>query len=117
MLVPGSEELLRDTDYQHGLRRIEQSLRDEGVKVSSVVELRESAGGGWHYGEFFVQITPALTLVGIVVGAWLNSRAGRTVRVKVGDIEAEASTPAQVLELLERAQQLKERNEPKRIIP
>ena len=38
----------------------------------------------------FIQfIGPA---VGLVVGAWLQSKAGRKVRIKIGDVEVEATT-------------------------
>lgn len=43
----------------------------------------------------------------MVVGAWLKGRAGRKVRLKVGDIEVEASTQAEVDVLVVKALNLK----------
>jgi hypothetical protein len=49
------------------------------------------------------------------VGAWLHARYGRKARIKIGDIEVEAQTGKEVEQLLERAQDFKNRNEPKKI--
>jgi hypothetical protein len=61
-------------------------------------------------------VTPALCTA---VGAWLGSRNGRKVRIKVGDIEAEAQTREDVEKLLERArgiqQEIQERNQPPKV--
>ena len=42
--------------------------------------------------------------IGSIVVAWLNGRAGRKVRLKVGDTEVEARTVDEVKQLLEFAQ-------------
>jgi hypothetical protein len=47
-------------------------------------------------------------VVGAVVGAWLHARYGRKVRLKIGDVEAEAQTVEQVEELLSRAEEFQE---------
>jgi hypothetical protein len=43
---------------------------------------------------------PGLTAL---AGAWLQARFGRKVRIKIGDIEAEASSLEEVRELLEQS--------------
>ncbi len=50
-----------------------------------------------------------------VVGAWLHARYARKVRLKVGNIEAEAPTVKEVERLLDRAQDIQQRNQPKAI--
>jgi hypothetical protein len=47
------------------------------------------------------------------VGAWLNARYGRKVRLEIGDIKAEASTVKEVEALLALAQDTQRRNQPK----
>jgi hypothetical protein len=55
------------------------------------------------------------------LGAWLGSRNGRKVRLKIGDIEAEAQTREDVEALLARAQeiqqQIAQRNQQPKLIP
>ncbi|CAB3774135.1 hypothetical protein [Paraburkholderia humisilvae] len=41
-------------------------------------------------------------------GAWLQGRAGRTLRLKVGEVEVEARTMDEIDELLRRAKALQE---------
>jgi hypothetical protein len=49
------------------------------------------------------------------VAAWLHGRSGRKVRLKVGEIEAEAQTVKKVKKLLKQAEKLQQRNQPKAI--
>jgi hypothetical protein len=65
---------------------------------------------------------PALSAAaGTALGAWLGARSGRRVRVKIGDIEAEAHTREEVETLLARAQeiqqQIAQRNQQPKVIP
>jgi hypothetical protein len=65
-----------------------------------------------------VAVVPALCAA---LGAWLGSRNGRKVRIKIGDIEAEAQTREDVEALLARAQeiqqQIAQRNQAPKVIP
>jgi hypothetical protein len=59
--------------------------------------------------EVVVHLAPtAGPVIGTIVGAWLQGRFGRKVRLKAGDVEIEAQTPQQVDALLSRLQQLRE---------
>ena len=49
------------------------------------------------------------------IGTWLATRAGRKVKIKVGDVEIEASNADEIKDLLAQAQAFKQANEPKRI--
>lgn len=91
-------------EHQRDLRRVEQGLRDAGVQVAPRGLARKGADFGFQLsGEFMVLVTtlgvPALTFL----GAWVQARFGRKVRIKVGEVEVEASTPKEVEHLLEKA--------------
>ncbi len=51
--------------------------------------------------------------LGAALGAWLHARYGRKVRLKIGEIEAEAQTPEEVEKLIAEALVIQERNAPK----
>lgn len=76
-------------------------LKEQGIKFSERVYVRDAVDGGMTaLGEFMFWGkelgVPAIT--GIC--GWLAARQGRKVRVKMGDIEAEAGSVEQVKELL-----------------
>jgi hypothetical protein len=54
-------------------------------------------------------------MLGTAVGAWLHAKYGRKVRLKIGDIEAEAQTMQEVETLLNKAQEIQRRNQPQLI--
>jgi hypothetical protein len=58
-------------------------------------------------------VTALGPVIGGVAGAWFHARYGRKVRLKVGELEAEAQTIEEVEKLLERAQEIQQRNQPK----
>lgn len=50
-------------------------------------------GGGGYIGELIIPFSHIVApVVGVIIGAWLQSRSGRKVRVKIGDNEIEATT-------------------------
>jgi len=59
-------------------------------------------------------VTVLAAPLGAALGVWLKERYGRKVRLKVGDIEAEAGTTEEIEKLLARAQELQasQRTEP-----
>ena len=70
------------------------------------------------YADYIIKLSAAVgPAIGTALGAWLHARYGRKVRIKVGDIEAEAQTPEELEKLLDKVQEIRERNEPKRILP
>ena len=68
-------------------------------------------------GDFLIKVFQGLGSLGLggIVGAWLQAKHGRKVRVKIGDIEAEAQTAAEVEKLLARAQEMQKSNQSKLI--
>ncbi len=104
------------------LQQLYESMRSQGVDVSDLRKfgsINFGAGIHWEFlNGFIAHLAPTVVpILGTVLGAWLNARYGRKVRVKIGDIEAEARTPEELERLLEKAQKIRERNEPKRILP
>ena len=60
-------------------------------------------------GEFIITPVPMLgPMFGTVLGAWLQARYGRKVRVKFDDVEIEAQSPEQVETLLARLEGLRQ---------
>jgi len=118
-LIPAANDLpLHSAKYQRQRREFAESLESSGLKISVTIELIEAAGGGTpttYLGDFVIQLihSPGLGLVGAALGAWLHARYGRKVRLRIGEIEAEAQTVAEVEKLLKRVEEFQQRNEPK----
>jgi hypothetical protein len=62
-----------------------------------------------HLGSFIKQIAQHGHQIGVIVCACLCAKYGRKVRLKVGDIEAEAQTEKQVRNLLILADEFQQR--------
>ncbi len=113
-------------EYQEGLWDLDMRLSSLGLDVSSraisntpkVSKKRRLRDGtlkrvkpsarkyhvGVHLGAFAIKASSAsVTALAAVLGAWLNARYGRKVRLKVGQIEAEAQSVEEVERLLESA--------------
>ncbi|WP_232491763.1 hypothetical protein [Novosphingobium kaempferiae] len=58
-------------------------------------------------GDYFIMITPIATALIAAAGAWFASKSGRKVRLRVGDVEAEASTIQEVELLVKRGFELR----------
>lgn len=113
-LIPGPDDAELETlEYQGELQRFEEALKKEGLDVAARTLTRKGAGfSSTLMGEFFIALQSlknAGPFITIVV-AWTAGRSTRKVRLKVGDIEVEAHTKAEVLELVEKAQQIQKDN-------
>ncbi len=79
------------------------------MKVSAKIESIHAAAGtteAVYLGEFILKLVGAGGLgLGTVIGAWLQAKYGRKVRLKVGETEAEAQTVEEAGTLLKLAQQ------------
>jgi hypothetical protein len=101
-------------EYQQGLRAFEKVFNDQGVPIDSNCALAKMAGGPFLSGEFVLKLAATVgPVLGTAVGAWLHARYGRRVRLKIGEIEAEAQTVAEVENLLKRAGEFQQRNQHK----
>lgn len=114
MISAETDPPLHSPEYQQGLEGVVSSLGAQGVKVSSLVDLEESAGstGTPLLGTFTIELAkaagPTLAAVGVAVAAWVQGRYGRKARLKIGDIEAEARTVEEVEKLISRAKKFRQ---------
>ena len=94
---------------QSAFGRYRQFLRMSGVEVSTPMYYHGADEAGGYLGEFIIPLAqatrPPLTTV---VTAWLGGRAGRTVRLSIGEGQAEARSMAEAESFLRGAQQLLE---------
>ena len=110
-LVPEADEApVFSHEFQAEFRNVKASFSENGVQVETPFMALDSADAVSGYtGELltsFIQFVGPV--VGVVVGAWLQSKAGRKVRIKIGDVEIEASTKnsltkAELEKILQRA--------------
>lgn len=92
---------------QAALRKVVSAIRENHVKVDAPVMALDSAEAvGGFTGEIAVLVQAVSPILTGILGAWLQSKAGRKVRLKVGDIEVEARTVEEADQLLQRAQAL-----------
>lgn len=108
---------LVNREYQKELADFYKSLRAAGIQCSSQPFAFDAAdGGGGLSGEFTLMASAIASFVtggAGVLGAWLHARYGRKVRLKIGEIEAEAQTVAEVEKLLKHAEEFQQRNQAK----
>ena len=115
-LIPASDDApLRSAEYQEQLSTFHDALATGGLEPSSKQQLNESFGAATVYlGEFGVVLGKSLaTILPAAIGAWLHAKYGRKVRLKIDDIEVEAQTVEEVEQLLARAEEIQQRNQPK----
>jgi hypothetical protein len=103
-------------EYQADMGKVFTAFHNEGIKIKKTfftLDAVDAVGGAT--GEFlaFAKILGPATVA--AVGVWLAGRNGRKVKIKVGEIEAEANSVEQLDEVLERVGRIKRDNEPKRI--
>jgi len=88
--------------YQRELRQFYSLARAEGGKISAVTFTTDGADGGDGFvGEFLVPCTSiAGSTLGAAASAWLQGRAGRRLRLTMGDVEVEATSTGELYGLL-----------------
>ena len=94
-LVPEADEPpVFSHDFQAEFRSLKTSLSQDGVEAEAPFMALDSADAVSGYtGELLIPFIQFVgPVVGVVVGAWLQSKAGRKVRIKIGDVEIEATT-------------------------
>lgn len=105
-----SDPALRDPALQQELRDIEGKIRREDPGLRPQFGMQKAVdGGSWLTGEFATLVTVFGPVLGVTLVAWLQGRAGRKVKLKIGDTEAEARTPEEVERLLATALAHKEK--------
>jgi len=104
--VPGPEDrALGGDDYQHELGDLLAVLRSEKVLITTRMQFRDAVGAdAIGLGQFSIEALKVLgPLASAAFGAWLHKRYGRKVRIKIGEIEAEAQSVAEIEQLLQQA--------------
>ncbi|SOE96820.1 hypothetical protein SAMN05414139_09833 [Burkholderia sp. D7] len=110
--APGDEASF-SPGYQTELRQFYSLARAEGGKISAVTFTTDRADGGDGFvGEFMIPCTPAAgpTLIA-AAGAWLQGRAGRRLRLTMGDTEVEGTSAGEPYALLNLTMAVTERHE------
>jgi hypothetical protein len=108
ILIPASDEPpFSELRHLHEKRLIKRQVIAElttqarfGADIASTLSLMAQKG---------------LPPLAAAIGTWLATRAGRKVKIKVGDVEVEASNAEEVKDLLDQAQAFRQGSEPKRI--
>jgi len=97
--------------YQRELRQFYSLARAEGSKISAVTFTTDRADGGdGLVGEFLVPFTPvAGSILTAATSAWLQGRAGRRLRLTMGDVEVEATSAGELYGLLNLTMAVSER--------
>ncbi len=97
------EPPISDKETQQQLSQFGIGLRTENLHFSQrALALDAVDAHGYPLAEFVLKDlgVPAVTAVATLAGVWINARLGRKVRVKAGEIEAEASTVEEAERLL-----------------
>jgi hypothetical protein len=103
-------------EYQAEMGKVFTAFHSEGIKIQTTAFAMDAVDAvGGATGEFlaFAKILGPATIA--AVGGWLAGRNGRKVKIKVGEIEAEANSVKQLDEVLERVEKINRDHEPKRI--
>ena len=94
--------------YQRELRQLEQGLRDTGAQIAPQALMRKNMGGSALLtGDFLIVVQTLGPAAFTFLGVWIQSRLGRKVRIKIGDIEVEAASAKEAERLLEKARMLR----------
>jgi hypothetical protein len=111
VLLPAQDDFRIASDaLQSAIGKFRRYLRVCGVEVSTPMfyQATDAAAGG-YIGEFIVPLPHAIRPpLATIVSAWLQERAGRTVRLSVGEGEAVARSTEQAAIFLWRAHRLRE---------
>lgn len=103
-------------DYQAAFDRLLERLEGDGAQVVPRFSIQATSGfSGSLTGEFVVLMRTFGPTAITALATWLVARTGRKVRVKIGEIEAEAKTAGELEKLLLLVQRVQRENEPKRI--
>jgi hypothetical protein len=112
-LVPSSDEGdIKAPLLQSDMVEFENGLRAASIECSPVVGFQKSTGTEpWLIGQFVFNVLPYFSGVLPLLGIWVQARYGRKVRIKVGDIEVEATSVDEVRKLLKAAKLMRDDEE------
>ncbi|PHY18474.1 hypothetical protein [Caulobacter sp. BP25] len=101
-----------DAAFQAELGAVTKALRDAGVPFTQTIFTMDAAEGHGYALPEIIMASATLGAVAIpalkeVLVAWIQGRNGRRTRLKVGDIEAEGRTDAEVEKLMKIASEFR----------
>lgn len=101
---------INDPEIQKQFGQASRILSEAGICYSVRGMAFDSVNTpGYGLGEFIIPLAQTVgPVVGVIVGAWLKERFGRKVRIKVGEIEAEATSVDEVTRLLAKIEEFRE---------
>jgi hypothetical protein len=106
LLRAPDDTCVNEPEFQNELREFSRSLHAAGAIFSQRAMAFDSVEAlGYPLAEFVIKtLAPAvIPAAAAVCGAWVQARYGRRVRLKIGDVEAEGRTTAEVEDLLKQA--------------
>jgi hypothetical protein len=95
-------------EYQVSIGEVFTAFENEGIKIQPrafAMDAVDAVGGAT--GEFIAFATVLGPAIVAALGGWLAGRNGRKVKIKVGEIEAEANSVKELDEVLERVGKIK----------
>lgn len=99
---------------QAHLQSVIDDLRANSIEVrASFMRLDSVDAVGGFTGEIAVLLKAVGPVLGGILGAWLQSKAGRKVRLKDGDLEVEARKVEEIRQLLDMAAEQRAKKEQK----
>jgi len=100
----------KSDDYQSELRNLGLSLRANGLEIRDVGSHAVGAGCGPEIsGEWRVKLDATVgPILGAPIGSWLQARRGRTVRLTIGEIEADVRTVDELVSVVKIARSYEE---------
>jgi hypothetical protein len=113
------EPTVREPESREQLQWLYEGLQAAGITEQHQMDFRDAVGGPVDLlAHFVVPIAQiVIPVLGGVLGGWLQGRAGRKVRLKTRDIEAEARTPEEVEKLLLLAEKVRQDSASKSVTP
>lgn len=102
-MIPSPEDASwRSNDYQSELRDLGSTLRAGGLEIHDLsCHPASKQATSPVYGEWSVPLCASLApILETPVGSWLQAKRGRTVRMKIGEIEADVRTVAELIKVI-----------------
>jgi hypothetical protein len=91
----------RSADYQSELRNLGLTLKADGLEIRDVGLNSARSGCTSVSGEWRIPLSPTLgPALEAPVGSWLQGRRGRTVRLIIGETEADVRTIDELVNLI-----------------
>ena len=101
-------------EHQASIGKVFTAFDNEGIKIQPrafAMDAVDAVGGAT--GEFLAFAEVLGPAIVAALGGWLAGRNGRKVKIKVGQIEAEANSVKELDEVLERVGKIKHEKKPR----